>query len=58
MEMLFVILFVISYGIYEKCESIVIELEDMDGYIGFGEVVVFFELWYMEEMVKIVLYVL
>lgn len=37
---------------YEKRESIVIELEDEDGYIGFGEVVAFSEPWYTEETVK------
>ena len=37
---------------YEKRESIVIELEDKDGYIGFGEVVAFSEPWYTEETVK------
>lgn len=36
-----VIPFAASYGTYEKRESIVIELEDEDGYIGFGEVVAF-----------------
>ena len=34
-----VIPFAASYGTYEKRESIVIELEDTDGHIGFGEVV-------------------
>ncbi len=36
-----VIPFAASYGTYEKRESIVIELEDTDGCIGFGEVVAF-----------------
>ncbi len=36
-----VIPFAASYGTYEKRESIVIELEDEDGHIGFGEVVAF-----------------
>ena len=40
-EMPLVIPFAASYGTYEKRESIVIELEDEDGYIGFGEVVAF-----------------
>ena len=43
---------------YEKRESIVIELEDEDGYIGFGEVVAFSEPWYTEETVKTALHVL
>ena len=53
-----VIPFAASYGTYEKRESIVIELEDTDGYIGFGEVVAFSEPWYTEETVKTALHVL
>lgn len=53
-----VIPFTASYGTYEKRESIVIELEDTDGYIGFGEVVAFSEPWYTEETVKTALHVL
>ncbi len=53
-----VIPFAASYGTYEKRESIVIELEDKDGYIGFGEVVAFSEPWYTEETVKTALHVL
>ena len=41
-----------------KSVSIVIELEDTDGYIGFGEVVAFSEPWYTEETVKTALHVL
>ena len=41
-----------------KRESIVIELEDTDGHIGFGEVVAFSEPWYTEETVKTALHVL
>ena len=52
-----VIPFATSYGTYEKRESIVIELEDTDGYIGFGEVVAFSEPWYTEETVKTALHV-
>lgn len=57
-EMPLVIPFAASYGTYEKRESIVIELEDEDGYIGFGEVVAFSEPWYTEETVKTALHVL
>ncbi|MFB5582358.1 o-succinylbenzoate synthase [Bacillus albus] len=57
-EMPLVIPFTASYGTYEKRESIVIELEDTDGYIGFGEVVAFSEPWYTEETVKTALHVL
>ena len=49
--------FATSYGTYESV-SIVIELEDTDGYIGFGEVVAFSEPWYTEETVKTALHVL
>ena len=45
-----VIPFAASYGLTSV--SIVIELEDEDGYIGFGEVVAFSEPWYTEETVK------
>ena len=57
-EMPLVIPFAASYGTYEKRESIVIELEDTDGHIGFGEVVAFSEPWYTEETVKTALHVL
>ncbi|MGQ0414628.1 hypothetical protein ACT4UL_01800, partial [Bacillus sp. HC-TM] len=57
-EMPLLIPFAASYGTYEKRESIVIELEDTDGYIGFGEVVAFSEPWYTEETVKTALHVL
>ncbi len=40
-EMPLVIPFAASYGTYERRESIVVELEDKDGYVGFGEVVAF-----------------
>lgn len=50
-EMPLVIPFAASYGTYEMRESIIIELEDTDGYIGFGEVVAFSEPWYTEETV-------
>ena len=52
-----VIPFATSYGL-TKSVSIVIELEDTDGYIGFGEVVAFSEPWYTEETVKTALHVL
>lgn len=57
-EMPLVIPFAASYGTYEKRESIVIELEDTDGYIGFGEVVAFSEPWYTEETVTTALHML
>ncbi len=40
-EMPLVIPLLQAHGTYEKRESIVIELEDTDGCIGFGEVVAF-----------------
>ena len=52
-----VIPFAASYGTYESV-SIVIELEDTDGCIGFGEVVAFSEPWYTEETVKTAMHVL
>ncbi|PEI96764.1 o-succinylbenzoate synthase [Bacillus pseudomycoides] len=57
-EMPLVIPFAASYGTYETRESIVIELEDTDGYIGFGEVVAFSEPWYTEETVTTALHML
>ncbi|WIY60818.1 o-succinylbenzoate synthase [Bacillus arachidis] len=57
-EMPLVVPFAASYGTYKKRESIVIELEDADGYIGFGEVVAFSEPWYTEETVITALHML
>ncbi|EOV9529039.1 o-succinylbenzoate synthase [Bacillus cytotoxicus] len=57
-EMPLVIPFAASYGTYERRESIVIELEDTDGYIGFGEVVAFSEPWYTEETITTALHML
>ncbi|MDM5190508.1 o-succinylbenzoate synthase [Bacillus sp. DX4.1] len=57
-EMPLVIPFAASYGTYKTRESIVIELEDTDGYIGFGEVVAFSEPWYTEETVTTALHML
>ncbi|MBY0599105.1 o-succinylbenzoate synthase [Bacillus bingmayongensis] len=57
-EMPLVTPFAASYGTYETRESIVIELEDTDGYIGFGEVVAFSEPWYTEETVTTALHML
>ncbi|MEN1938604.1 o-succinylbenzoate synthase [Paenibacillus sp. 102] len=57
-EMPLVIPFTASYGTYKTRESIVIELEDTDGYIGFGEVVAFSEPWYTEETVTTALHIL
>ncbi|CAM4164042.1 N-acylamino acid racemase [Bacillus manliponensis] len=50
--------FAASYGTYTKRESVVVELEDEDGHIGFGEVVAFSEPWYTEETVKTALHML
>ena len=50
-EMPLVIPFSASYGMYEKRESIVIELIDEEGRSGWGEVVAFSEPWYTEETV-------
>ncbi|HEK9100633.1 o-succinylbenzoate synthase [Bacillus pfraonensis] len=57
-EMPLVTPFAASYGTYKTRESIVIELEDTDGYIGFGEVVAFREPWYTEETVTTALHML
>ncbi|WJE52271.1 o-succinylbenzoate synthase [Bacillus cereus] len=57
-EMPLVIPFAASYGTYKTRESIIIELEDTDGYIGFGEIVAFSAPWYTEETVTTALHVL
>ncbi|GGE78071.1 o-succinylbenzoate synthase [Priestia taiwanensis] len=41
-----------SYGTYYKRESIIVEIEDKDGAIGWGECVAFSEPWYTEETIK------
>jgi o-succinylbenzoate synthase len=41
-----------SYGIYEKRTCILVEVEEKDGMIGWGECVAFSEPWYTEETVQ------
>ena len=41
-----------SLGIVKKRESILVEVEDGDGIIGWGEVVAFSSPWYTEETIK------
>lgn len=38
-----------SHGLYELRKSIIVEIEDESGIIGYGEVVAFTEPWYTEE---------
>jgi o-succinylbenzoate synthase len=40
-----------SYGTYHKREAIVVEIEDHNGIIGWGECVAFSEPWYTEETI-------
>ncbi len=44
--------FVSSMGKVDKRESILVEVEDMDGVVGWGEVVAFSSPWYTEETIK------
>ena len=57
-EMKLVFPFATSYGTYRERESILIEIEDMDGCIGWGEVVAFSQPWYTEETVQTSLHML
>jgi len=50
--------FATSYGTYRERESILIEIEDREGCIGWGEVVAFSEPWYTEETVQTALHML
>lgn len=47
-----------SYGIYEKRESIIIKISDINGIYGFGEIVAFSEPWYTEETIQTALHTL
>lgn len=40
-----------SHGLYELRRSIIVEMEDASGVVGYGEVVAFTEPWYTEETV-------
>ncbi|MFZ5944647.1 MAG: o-succinylbenzoate synthase [Bacillota bacterium] len=44
--------FVTSYGTVQDRDSIIVEMEDKKGYIGWGECVAFSAPWYTEETVK------
>ncbi len=44
--------FVTSYGTVQKREMILLEVEDRDGVIGWGEVVAFSTPWYTEETIQ------
>ncbi|THE14853.1 o-succinylbenzoate synthase [Bacillus timonensis] len=44
--------FVTSMGKVDKRESILVEIEDVDGAVGWGEVVAFSSPWYTEETIK------
>ncbi|MEH7238904.1 o-succinylbenzoate synthase [Bacillus sp. JJ1562] len=44
--------FVTSMGKVERRESILVEMEDVDGFVGWGEVVAFSSPWYTEETIK------
>lgn len=41
-----------SYGTYRDRESIIVEMEDSQGVLGFGEVVSFSDPWYTEETLQ------
>lgn len=41
-----------SYGTHKERESIIVEMEDINGVRGFGEVVAFAEPWYTEETIQ------
>lgn len=47
-----------SYGTYYDRESILVEMEDEEGRIGWGEVVAFSQPWYTEETIQTSLHVL
>lgn len=57
-EMKLISPFVTSYGTYRERESILIEIEDMNGCIGWGEVVAFSQPWYTEETIQTALHML
>lgn len=40
-----------SHGLYELRKSIIVEMEEVSGIIGYGEVVAFTEPWYTEETI-------
>lgn len=50
-EMLFKQPFRTSHGLYELRKSIIVEMEEASGIVGYGEVVAFTEPWYTEETV-------